>query len=97
MSEADERLKGLFALDQPPPRDAAFVLETAKRIQKRLFWLELLAGAPWAVAASAILWAFAPVLEDVGRPMATLLAASTPAAVLAATAFFVLSPRSPAA
>jgi len=51
MSDADDRLKALFALDEPPVRDPGFVLQTAQLIQKRRLWLELAAGVPWVIAA----------------------------------------------
>ena len=47
MSDADDRLKALFAADAPPARDPAFVLEVAHRMQQRRLWLELIGRVPW--------------------------------------------------
>jgi hypothetical protein len=94
MSDSDDRLKALFALDAPPAHDPAFVLETARRIQVRRFWLELAAGVPWLVAASAILWASAPWLHLISRPAAGLMAALIPATAVAIGAIVLTGPRS---
>ena len=97
MSEAEDRLKALFALDEPPTRDPAFVLQTTHLIRKRRLWLELLGGVPWVIATSAILWVAAPWLETMSRPAAVVLGGLVPAASLAAAALFFASPRSPLA
>jgi hypothetical protein len=93
MSEADDVLKALFALDQPPAHDPIFVLETTRRIQQRRFWMALFAGVPWVIAASAILWLATPWLEAVSRPAAALMAALIPVAALALGAVFLATPR----
>ncbi len=62
MTDPDRLLEGLWAEDEPPARDAAFVIavmETAAR--RRLLW-RVLALAPLAAAASAVLWALGPVI-----------------------------------
>jgi hypothetical protein len=94
MSESDDALKALFALDEPPKYDPVFVLETTRLIQKRRFRMALLAGVPWVIAASAILWLAAPWLEAVSRPAAALMAALIPVSALALAAVFLAEPRS---
>jgi hypothetical protein len=96
MSDADERLKALFALDRPPRHDPAFVLEVAHRLHRRRLWLELFGLIPWVIAASAILWVLTPWLQMVSRPAASGLALVTPAAGLAFCAWLLAAPRSPA-
>ena len=62
MTDPDRLLKNLWAEDEPPARDAAFVIavmETAAR--RRLLW-RVLALAPLAAAAGAVLWALGPVI-----------------------------------
>jgi hypothetical protein len=97
MSDADDRLKALFAAEAPPAHDPAFVLETARLIQRRRFWMELAAGVPWLIATSAILWAATPWLEAISRPAASLMTLIAPAVAVAIGAVLVASPRSGAA
>jgi len=94
MSDADDRLKALFAADAPPARDPAFVLEVAHRMQQRRLWLELIGRVPWVIAASAILWVMTPWLQSASRPAATLLGMVAPAAGVAIGALLLASPRS---
>jgi hypothetical protein len=96
MSDADAKLKALFALDEPPAHDQMFVLEAARRLQARRFWIDLAGGLPWVIAASAACWALAPYFEGVSRPAATLLAYLAPGVVLAVSALVMASPRRPA-
>ncbi len=86
MSEPDDALNALFALDEPPAHDPVFVLENTLLIQKRRFWMALFAGVPWVIGASAILWLATPWLEAVSRPAAAFMAALIPVAVLALAA-----------
>ena len=70
MTEPDRRLAELWAQDEPPARDPAFVIavmETAAR--RRLLW-RVLALAPVAAAAGAALWALGPVFGRAVVPMA---------------------------
>ena len=95
MSDSDDTLKALFALDQPPQRDPAFMLELAHRMHQRRLWLDLAGSIPWFVAASAILWVMTPWLQMIGRPAAAGLAMLAPAAGLALGAWLIAAPRSP--
>ena len=64
----DARLRTLFQGEVSAPiRDPAFAHAAMQRIAVRRFWFNLLAAVPWLVAASAALWAFGPVLRDLGR------------------------------
>jgi hypothetical protein len=64
MSEADIRLKALLAVDEPPARDAVFALAVMERIERRRFWMEILLGAPVALAVLVALWALSPLLTE---------------------------------
>lgn len=67
----DEQLRALFAVESGvPPLDPAFVHAAMGRIAARRFWLNLLAAVPWVIAASAVLWAFAPMLGALGAQIA---------------------------
>jgi hypothetical protein len=83
----DDRLRALFALDAPPPRDPWFEIEAMRRIGQRRFWFGLAASVPWLVAATAILWALGPILVQVGdaftRGVASLAPLGQGLAVLA--------------
>jgi hypothetical protein len=60
---ADDRLKTLFALDEPAARDPVFSTEVMARVMRRRFQEDLafLSGA--TVAGGAALWAIWPVLQ----------------------------------
>ena len=97
MSEADDKLKALFALDQPPQRDPAFMLELAHKMHQRRLWLELAGRIPWFITASAILWVLSPWLQMISHPAAAGLAMLAPAAGLALGVWLIAAPRSPIA
>lgn len=65
MSDADLKLKALLAVEEPPARDPAFALAVMEKIERRRFWVELLMGAPVALAACVALWALSPILTQV--------------------------------
>lgn len=76
----EQKLAALFAAETPPARDYAFQAVVAQRIAARRAWLTLLALVPWAIAATAVLWALAPLagqaLEGVAplvQPMGAVL------------------------
>jgi hypothetical protein len=93
MSDADDRLKALFAADAPPARDPVFTLDVVRRMQRRRLWLELIGRVPWVIAASAILWVTTPWLQAASRPAAALLGMIAPAAGVAVGALLLASPR----
>ncbi len=69
MTDPDRLLDSLWAEDEPPARDPAFVIavmETTAR--RRLLWQVLLL-APLAAAAGAMLWALGPMVgRGLGPP-----------------------------
>jgi hypothetical protein len=87
VSDPDTLLADLWAQDEPPARDPAFVLAAMERIEQRRFWLGLLSLAPPTLAASLILWALAPVL---GVLMSALPGGSSALAPLAAALVMAL-------
>ena len=57
MSDADLKLKAIFAADAPPARDPAFNLAVLHRIERRRLMLSTLVHAALAVALAGVLWA----------------------------------------
>lgn len=77
----EDKLNRLFAAHTPPARDLAFEAAVAERIALRRAWATAGALAPWAIAATAILWALAPLIEPLGQAAG---AAAAPAIATAA-------------
>lgn len=69
----EQKLAALFAAEAPPARDYAFQVGVAQRIAARRAWLTVAALAPWAIAATAILWAFAPLAAGLAEGAEPLL------------------------
>ena len=79
-------LSELWVLDEPPERDPAFVLGAMEHVERRRFWLGVLALVPVVIAASAVLWALGPLIAAVARatvPDGAMLAPIAAAAVMA--------------
>jgi hypothetical protein len=86
----EQKLAALFAAEAPPARDYAFQTKVAERIAVRRAWMTVLALSPWAIAATALLWALQPVvaplsqgLETTIEPSALVLAGAMAAGVAA--------------
>ena len=60
MSEADRLLADLWAADEPPERDHAFLLAAMLRLERRRLQVNLLCLVPLCAAAAAVLWALEP-------------------------------------
>ena len=61
----DSRLATLWALDEPPAQDPAFVLTTLDRLARRRFRIRVARLVPLLVATLAVCWAIAPSVEAV--------------------------------
>ena len=59
----DGRLAALWALDEPPAQDPAFVLATLDRLARQRFRLKVARLLPLFVATMAVCWAIAPSVE----------------------------------
>jgi hypothetical protein len=59
----DSRLASLWALDQPPSEDPAFVLATLDRLARRRFRMKVARLIPPLIATMAVCWAIAPSVE----------------------------------
>jgi hypothetical protein len=65
MTDPDTLLAGLWAEDEPPARDPAFVAATMQAAARRRFRRQLLALAPTTVAAAAVAWSAAPFVTRI--------------------------------
>jgi hypothetical protein len=65
MTDADQLLSALWAEDEPPARDPAFVAATLQAVARRRFQRQLLALAPTTVAAAAVAWSAAPFVARI--------------------------------
>lgn len=59
----DNRLAALWALDEPPARDPAFVLATLDRLTRRRFRTKVVRLLLLFVATAAVCWAIAPSVD----------------------------------
>jgi hypothetical protein len=90
--EEDRRLAELWAADEPPARDPAFVLVSMERIERHKLWMNILALVPVTLGVTLLLWALAPVIEMIAKAAlphdASILGPLAGAAVMA---FFLWS------
>jgi hypothetical protein len=59
----DSRLAALWAFDEPPVQDPAFVLATLDRLARRRFRIRVARLVPLFVATMAVCWAITPLVE----------------------------------
>lgn len=97
MPSADERLKALFALDAPPPRDPSFSTAVMEKVMRRRFQEEVAWLSVLATAGAAALWILWPVLEPVLLALSRGFAPALGAIVLGVCAWIVLGGRPAAA
>jgi len=97
MPSADDRLKALFARDEPPPHDPPFSTAVMERVMRRRFQEELAWLSVLAVAGGAVLWVLWPVLQPVLVTLSRGFAPALGAFVLAICAWIVLGGRLSAA
>lgn len=69
----EQKLAALFAAEAPPARDYVFQAAVAKRIALRRAWLTVAALFPWAIAATALLWALGPMLVSMSDGLAAMV------------------------
>jgi len=63
MTELDQRLQSLWAADEPPAADPAFVLAVMERAERRRLTLDIASLVAPTVGGAAVLWASAPWLS----------------------------------
>ena len=84
----EQKLAALFAADAPPARDYAFQAVVAGRIAARRAWLTVLALTPWAIAATALLWALQPMIGPLSQGLAEIISPIATVAAIASVAGF---------
>jgi hypothetical protein len=93
MTQADDRLKALFAEDEPPARDAAFSMAVMERLVRRRFQEDVAILCGVSVAGGAVLWPLWPVLQPALVTLSQGFAPVLGAVALAACAVMVLGGR----
>jgi hypothetical protein len=93
MTQADDRLKALFAQDEPPARDAAFSMTVMERLMRRRFQEDVAILCGVSVAGGAVLWPLWPVLQPTLVTLSQGFAPAVGAVALAAGALMILGGR----
>jgi hypothetical protein len=93
----DDRLKALFAHDEPPPRDPAFSSAVMAQVMRRQFILDVAFLSGVSALGGTALWALWPSLQPVLVATSQGLAPAMLAGALALGAAVVLSGRRPSA
>lgn len=93
MTDADDRLKALFAEDEPAARDPAFSTAVMAEVIRRRFIVDMALLAAAATAGGFLLWALWPLLQPMLVPLSRGLAPVGACVTLAATAVVLLDRR----
>lgn len=97
MTQADDRLKALFAQDEPPARDAAFSMAVMERLMRRRFLEDVAILCGVSVVGGAVLWPLWPVLQPALAALSQGFAPALGAVALAAGAAVIVGGRARAA
>ncbi len=93
MSEADDRLRALFAADEPPARDPAFSAAVLEVLARKRFRDELIIHAGLTLIGGAALWALWPVVQPLLVQTSRSLFTTAAALALAAVAVWTFGAR----
>lgn len=93
MTDADARLKALFAEDEPPHRDPAFSAAVMAEMARRRFIADVGLLAIATAAGGFVLWAFWPVVSPLLATTSEGLVPVMACLTLAATAVAVVDGR----
>ena len=97
MTQADDRLKALFAQDEPAARDPAFSAAVMERVMRRRFREDLATLSGVSVAGAGAMWLVWPTLQTALVAVSQGLAPALGAIALAFCATVILSGGRPAA
>lgn len=90
MTDADDRLKALFAEDEPPARDPAFSTAVMAEVIRRRFIVDMALLASAATAGGFLLWALWPSLQPLLSMLGSGLAPVGACLTLATAAVLLL-------
>ena len=93
MRQADDRLKALFAMDEPPTRDTAFSTAVMEKVMRRRFLEDVALLCGLSVAGGGAFWLLWPALQPVVVSLSQGLAPALSAIALAAGALMILGGR----
>ncbi|WP_394763450.1 hypothetical protein [Phenylobacterium sp.] len=97
MTQADDRLKALFALDDAPALDPAFSHAVMEQVMRQRLREEVALLCAVSVVAAGVLWLIWPTLQPVLVAVSHWLAPALGAIVVAACAAIILGARPTAA
>ena len=93
MTQADDRLKALFALDEPPARDPVFSTAVMEKVMRRRFQEDVALLCGLSVVGGGAFWLLWPTLQPVLVSLSQGLAPALGAIALAACALVILGGR----
>jgi hypothetical protein len=93
MTQADDRLKALFAQDEPAAQDPAFSAAVMERLMRRRFQEDMALLGVASVAGGGVLWAVWPSLQEALTSISQGLGATVVALAVAACAVMILGGR----
>lgn len=93
MTQADDRLKALFAADAPAARDPVFSTAVMEKVMRRRFQEDVALLSAASIAGGGALWAVWPVLQPALVAVSQGLAPALGALGLAACAAIILGGR----
>lgn len=93
MTQADDRLKALFAQDEPPVRDTVFSTVVMEKVVRRQFQEEVAMLCAVSVVGAGVLWLVWPMLLRALVAISQGLAPALGAIALAACVAMVLGAR----
>lgn len=93
MTQADDRLKALFAQDEPALHDPVFATAVMERVMRRRFQEDVVLLSAASAAGGGVLWVLWPVLQPVLVTLSQGFAPALGAVGIAACAAVILGGR----
>lgn len=97
MTQADDRLKALFALDEPPAQDLVFSAAVMEQVMRERLRDEVALLCAVSVVAAGVLWLIWPTLQPALVSLSQWLAPALGAIGVACCAAMILGARPAAA